>query len=387
MKSRSFITVFLVLMLGIMLGGGLVTNGQGLPIVKDLIGIDESLITTHRDPSYQTVAGSTSVNIGPTNIADMVEQVSTAVVNIETKVSVTTSNPFFDDPFYREFFGGSMRQRTQVQTGIGTGSIITDTGYILTNYHVVEGADSVTVTLVGSNKSLPAKVIGHDNQLDLAVLKVDAGHKLPYLTLGNSDNTRVGEWVVAIGNPYGLDHTVTAGVISAKERPITIEGRQYKNFIQTDAAINPGNSGGPLLNTKGEVIAINTAVSVEAQGIGFAIPINTAKDILNQLISQGKVVRPYVGVYLRDLSSQLAENLGHSSTEGALVYEIMSGSPATKAGIKAGDVILEINGAKITNASDVTERIGKMKVGQKAELKILRDLKIINITVTLEEKP
>lgn len=387
MKLRSFITVFLVLMLGIMLGGGLVTHGQDLPIVKDLIGTDESLMTTHNDPSYQTVAGSTSVNIGPTNIADMVEQVSTAVVNIETKVSVTASNPFFDDPFYREFFGGSMRQRTQVQTGIGTGSIITDTGYILTNYHVVEGAESVAITLVGSNKSLPAEVVGYDNQLDLAVLKVDAGHKLPYLNLGNSDTTRVGEWVVAIGNPYGLDHTVTAGVISAKERPITIEGRQYKNFIQTDAAINPGNSGGPLLNTKGEVIAINTAVSVEAQGIGFAIPINTAKDVLNQLISKGKIVRPYVGVYLRDLSSQMAENLGHAGTEGALVADIMSGSPAAKAGIKPGDVILEVNGTKIANATALTDRIVKMKVGQKAELKILRDRNIISITVALEEKP
>lgn len=385
MKRSSLITLVLVLMLGIMLGGGLVTHGQDWPIVKDLIGTQESLVKV--DPSYQTVAGSTSVNIGPNNIADMVEKVSTAVVNIETKVTVTTNNPFFNDPFYREFFGDSMRPRTQVETGIGTGTIITDTGYILTNYHVVEGAESVSITLVGSNKSLPAKVVGYDDQLDLAVLKVDAGHKLPYLTLGNSDNTRVGEWVVAIGNPYGLDHTVTAGVISAKERPVTIEGRRYKNFIQTDAAINPGNSGGPLLNTKGEVIAINTAVNVEAQGIGFAIPINTAKDVLNQLISKGKVVRPYMGVYLRDLSSELADYLGAPGTQGALVAEIIAGTPASKAGIKPGDLILEINGSSVSNATDLTERIGKMKVGDKVELKILREKKTINITVILDEKP
>ena len=234
---------------------------------------------------------------------------------------------------------------------------------------------------------MPASLVGYDDQLDLAVLKINAGRKLPYLTLGNSDNTRVGDWVVAIGNPYGLDHTVTAGVISAKERPISIEGRQYKNLIQTDAAINPGNSGGPLLNTRGEVIAINTAVNAQAQGIGFAIPINTAKDVLNQLISKGKVVRPYLGVYLRDLSSELADYLGVVSTKGTLVADIMPGSPADKAGINAGDIILEINGMTINNSTDLTERISKMSVGQKVELKILRDKKTITINLTLEEKP
>ncbi len=386
MKRNSIITLILVLLLGVMLGGGLATHGQDWPLVRDLISLENSL-TDNDEASFKTVAGSTSVNIGPTNIADMVEKVGPAVVNIETRVRVVTNNPFFNDPFFREFFGDSMRQRTQVQTGIGTGSIITDTGYILTNYHVVEGAESISVTVVGSTNSLPATLVGYDDQLDLAVLKVNAGRKLPYLTLGNSDTTRVGDWVVAIGNPYGLDHTVTAGVISAKERPVTIEGRQYKNLIQTDAAINPGNSGGPLLNTKGEVIGINTAVNAQAQGIGFAIPINTAKDVLNQLISKGKVVRPYLGVYLRDLSSELADYLGIISTKGTLVADIMPGSPADNAGIKAGDIILEINGMTINNSTDLTEKIGKMKVGQKVELKIMRDKKTFTINVTLAEKP
>ncbi len=384
MKRGTVVSVFAVLVIGIMLGGGLISRGENLPIIKDLVAASEWVAPN--SSSYQTTTGSKPINIGPTNIADMVEKVSTAVVNIETKVTVATNNPFFNDPFYREFFGNSMRQRTQVETGVGTGSIISDTGYILTNYHVVEGADSVSVKLVGSNKSLPAKVVGYDNQLDLAVLKVNSSRKLPVLPLGNSDSTRVGEWVVAIGNPYGLDHTVTAGVISAKERPITIEGREYKNLIQTDAAINPGNSGGPLLNTKGEVIAINTAVNVQAQGIGFAIPINTAKDVLNELISRGKVIRPYVGVYLRDLSTELADYLGASDTKGALIAEIMAESPASKAGLRKGDIILAINGTQIEDSTDLTERIGKMKVGQKIELNILRERKQINITVSLEEK-
>jgi len=383
MKRGVLFSVLAVFLIGVIFGGGLVSHGENWPVVKNILA--QGSPSSSSQP-YQTAVAST-VNIGPTDIADMVERVSTAVVNIETTVRVRSSNPFSNDPFFRDFFGDSLRDQTQVETGVGTGTIITDSGYILTNYHVVEGADSVLVKLVGSNKPLAAKVVGYDDQLDLAVLKINASGKLPVLPLGNSDSTRVGEWVIAIGNPYGLDHTVTAGVISAKERPITIEGRQYKNLIQTDAAINPGNSGGPLLNLNGEVIAINTAVNVQAQGIGFAIPINTAKDVLNQLINQGKVIRPYMGVYLRDLSQELADYLGAPNTKGALVAEIMYGSPAAKAGIRKGDIILEVNGSEIEDSTALTEKIGKMKVGSKVELKILRERRQITITVTLEEKP
>ncbi|NLV16275.1 MAG: PDZ domain-containing protein [Syntrophomonadaceae bacterium] len=385
MKRKTIISMIAVLVIGIMLGGGVVTYGSNLPFLRDILEVVEP--SSSAESAYHTVASSGAAVVGPDNIADMVEKVSTSVVYIETTVNVTTNNPFFNDPFFREFFGDSEQTQTHVQTGMGTGSIISANGYILTNYHVVEGASTVSVKLVGSNDSLPAKVIGYDDELDLAVIKIEADHQLPVLALGNSDSTRVGEWVVAIGNPYGLDHTVTAGVISAKERPITIEGRGYKNLIQTDAAINPGNSGGPLLNTQGQVIAINTAVNVQAQGIGFAIPINTAKDVLDQLINQGKVTRPWVGVYLQDLSADMADYLGASSTQGSLVREIVAGSPASKSGIQKGDIILSIDGQKIKDSTTLTSTISKMKVGQKIKITILREKKELTLTVTLEQKP
>ena len=382
MKRSSLITLVLVLMLGIMLGGGLVTHGQDWPIVKDLIGTQESLVKV--DPSYQTVAGSTSVNIGPNNIADMVEKVSTAVVNIETRVTVTTNNPFFNDPFYREFFGDSMRPRTQVETGIGTGTIITDTGYILTNYHVVEGAESVSITLVGSNKSLPAKVVGYDDQLDLAVLKVDAGHKLPYLTLGNSDNTRVGEWVVAIGHPRGLDQTVTQGIISAKHRQGITDPSSYQDFLQTDAPINPGNSGGPLLNLSGQVIGVNAVIASESggfEGIGFAIPSNIAVHVSNGLIAKGKVDRGWVGVTAQDLTPAIAQSLGLELPQGALIADVTKAGPAEKAGLKPGDVVLSLNDKDIRDSGALRNTVANTPIGSLIKLTIWRDKREQEITV------
>lgn len=324
----------------------------------------------------------------PLDISNMVDRVSPAVVNIETttKVNSAAADPFFNDPFFREFFGDQFPSQSQEEKGIGTGFIITDTGYIVTNYHVVQGAGSISVKLVGFSEPLPARVIGSDDQLDLAVIKVTTSRKLPVVTLGNSDRTKVGEWVVAIGNPYGLDHTVTVGVVSAKERPVTIEGRKYANFIQTDAAINPGNSGGPLLNTAGEVVAINTAVNAQAQGIGFAIPINNAKEVLDQLMNKGKVSRPYLGVYLRDVTPELADYLGASSTNGALIAEIVAGTPAEAAGLKKGDIILYINSHKVVDGTDLTQDISKRKSGEKVTLKILRDKKEMTVTATLREK-
>ncbi|WP_078060427.1 trypsin-like peptidase domain-containing protein [Desulfotomaculum copahuensis] len=225
--------------------------------------------------------------IGTNAVADIASQAGPAVVKIDTVLvsNSANNNPFFNDPFFQQFFGGLPFQvQPQVEHGIGSGFIISKDGYILTNDHVINGAQKITVTIQGQPKPLPAKVVGADYALDLAVLKVNAGQPLPTLTLGNSDNMRTGDWVVAIGNPYGLDHTVTVGVISAKGRPINIGNRDYKNLLQTDASINPGNSGGPLLNMDGQVIGINTAVAEQAQGIGFAIPTSTVQQVLNQLM-------------------------------------------------------------------------------------------------------
>lgn len=332
-------------------------------------------------------SSAATVVIGPSNIADMVEKVSPSVVNIETRVVSTTypNNPFFNDPFFREFFGNEFNlPRENVQKGIGTGFIISEDGYILTNQHVIDQASEIIVNVNG--KEHKAKVVGQDYEMDLAVLKIASQAKLTPLRMGDSDQIRVGEWVVAIGNPYGLDHTVTAGVISAKGRPLSIEGRIYKNLIQTDAAINPGNSGGPLLNTRGEVIGINTAVNAQAQGIGFAIPINTAKEVLQELIKKGKVVRPYMGVYLQTVDQEIASYL-NIEPKGAIIAGVVSGSPAEKAGLRQYDVIIGIDKEKVRTSEDVQTILSKKKVNDKVMLEIIRDGRTILVTVQLAEKP
>jgi len=333
---------------------------------------------------------NTSVSpVGTNTIADTVAKTSSAVVKIETLTKSTNhySDPFFNDPFFREFFGSQspFREEENYSEGMGSGFIISADGYILTNEHVIGSATEINVYLANQEKSLPAKVVGSDEELDLAVLKINAA-KLPYLKLGNDNNIRVGEWVIAIGNPYGLDHTVTTGVISAKGRPVQVEDRQYKNLLQTDASINPGNSGGPLLNLAGEVIGINTAVNSSAQGIGFAIPANTVTNVLDTLIKNGKVSRPWMGVYIQTLNAELANQLNLQSSEGALLSGVVAGSPAAKAGLQQGDAILSINKQKITDASDITDFIEKSKVGDKITLLVERNGSKQNITVILAEK-
>jgi S1-C subfamily serine protease len=234
----------------------------------------------------QTVDQSVTPGLGAETIADIVAAASPAVVEIQTEETTQVSNPFAGDPLFQQFFGQNFGQsQTEVEQGLGSGFLISPDGYILTNEHVIDGATSITVTMDGQTKSIPAQVVGSDTNLDLAVLKVSAGSNLPYLKLGDSDGMRVGEWVIAIGNPYGLDHTVTVGVLSAKARPVSAGSHNYPNLLQTDASINPGNSGGPLLNLNGEVIGINTAVAEQAQGIGFAIPSNTANNDLSSLMN------------------------------------------------------------------------------------------------------
>ena len=232
----------------------------------------------------QEAQSSTMTGLGPETIADMVAAAGPAVVEIQTEVATQVDNPFFNDPFFQQFFGQNFSQpQTEVQQGLGSGFLISPDGYLLTNEHVIDGATVITVTIAGKPQPVSAQVVGSEKDLDLAVLKVNAGSNLPYLKLGDSDNSRVGDWAIAIGNPYGLDNTVTVGVISAKGRPVTVQDHNYPNLLQTDASINPGNSGGPLLNLNGEVIGINTAVDEQAQGIGFAIPINTAKNLIDSV--------------------------------------------------------------------------------------------------------
>ncbi|SJZ53317.1 trypsin-like peptidase domain-containing protein [Selenihalanaerobacter shriftii] len=340
-------------------------------------------------------------NIFERNVfADIASKVDSAVVRVNAKIKLDSKEvkqrkPFLNDPFFREFFGQDIpygkRKHPEVRQGFGTGFIISKDGYILTNEHVVHDADEITVKLSDRKEPIKAELVGSDFSLDLAVLKVDVDEELPTVKLGDSDQIKPGDWAVAIGNPYGLNHTVTAGVISALGRPLKIsqgeKPRVYKNMIQTDADINPGNSGGPLLNIKGEVIGINTAVNAQAQGIGFAIPINEAKKVLSDLKKHGKVIRPWMGVYMQQITKEIADYFGLESTKGALIADVIPNSPADKAGINPGDVILKLNKKKIEKPKDVVKLVSKYKVGKRIILRVLRDGRKLFIPMTLGERP
>jgi len=332
-------------------------------------------------------ASGTPPGVNADAVAEIVSNAGPAVVKIDTvTVRGQQYDPFFNDPFFRQFFGSPFGStEPQEEHGLGSGFIISSDGYILTNEHVIEGADKITATIQGFKDPLQASVVGADYDLDLAVLKVKAGSSLSPLKLGDSNKIRVGNWVIAIGNPYGLDHTVTAGVISAKGRPINVENRSYKNLLQTDASINPGNSGGPLLNLSGQVIGINTAVA-QAQGIGFAIPANTANDVIQELINKGKVVRPWLGVQVRSIDEEISADLNYKGTKGALVAGILSGSPAA-AGLKRGDIITGWNGKEVASPDALVELISKSKIGQSVPVTIYREGKPRTIQIMVTEKP
>jgi S1-C subfamily serine protease len=347
----------------------------------------------------------------PNNISGMVDAASPAVVKIETFVkpkahSGNSGNPFFNDPFFRQFFGDNFgnqsprQQQPQQQDsdslqpeGMGSGFIYKDSGYILTNEHVIDGADQVQVTVQGNSKKFTAKVLGSSYDYDLAVLKIEGDKPFETLPLGNVDELRVGDWVVAIGNPYGFDHTVTVGVLSAKERPIDIPdqkgAREYKHLLQTDASINPGNSGGPLLNLDGQVIGINTAVSAQAQGIGFAIPTTTITSLLEKLESGQKIPKepaPFIGVALQDIDKSWVTDLQLDGTDGTIVSEVQRNSPAFKAGIRQYDVIVSMNGDKITNSEDLSTKVKALKVGDKANFTVVRNGKQMEVSVTIGDR-
>ena len=324
----------------------------------------------------------------------LVERVSPAVVNISTKSSphgpMEGGMPGAPDPF-GEYFGpferffGPPQGRPHKQRSLGSGFVIDNHGFILTNNHVVENADEIMVKL-SDGKELKAKVVGRDAKTDLALIEIDGSHGLTTVPVGNSDDLRVGDWVLAIGNPFGLDNTVTAGIVSAIGRKI--DQGPYDNFIQTDAAINPGNSGGPLLNTRGEVVGINTAIFSRSGGnigIGFAIPINLANEIVPQLKAKGKVTRGWLGVMIQRITPELAESLGVEGTSGALVSEVVPDGPAAKAGIKQGDIIVEYDGAAVKDSTDLPRLVARTGVGKDVSVKVRRGDGQEAFTVTVGE--
>ena len=341
------------------------------------------------------------IAMAPLSFADLAEEMKPAVVNISTTQTVKTGGVyqfrtpfkgspfekfFGEDEFFKRFFG-DMPEREFKKKSLGSGFIISKDGYIFTNYHVIDKAEEILVKL-SDEKEFEAKVIGRDKNTDIALLKIEPENSLPVVTLGVSEDLRVGDWVVAIGNPFGLSQTVTAGIVSAKGR--VIGAGPYDNFIQTDASINPGNSGGPLFNLDGKVVGINTAIIARGQGIGFAIPIDMAKQILPQLKTEGKVVRGWLGVSVQSITEEIANNLNLKTREGALVSDVYEDDPADKAGIKTGDVIVEIDGKKIKDTHELLRAVAAIPVDKKITVKVLRngDTKkfVVKVTERTEEK-
>jgi serine protease Do/serine protease DegQ len=323
------------------------------------------------------------------SLAPLVREASPAVVNIATRGTVDSPpNPFMDDPFFRRFFGVPPQQRQREVRSAGSGVIVdAGNGYIITNHHVVEKADEIEIFL-NDNRSLKAKVVGSDPGTDIAVIQVEDAKDLVQMPLGNSDQIEVGDFVVAIGNPFGLQHTVTSGIVSALGRTgISRDG--YEDFIQTDASINPGNSGGALIDLEGRLIGINSAIFSSSGGnigIGFAIPVNIAKTIMAQLLEFGEVRRGLLGVSISDVTAETAEALGlDDEIQGALVQEVVSDSAAETAGIEVGDVIVAVDGDEITSASDLRTTVGLRRSGETVRIEVLREGKRRRMSATLTE--
>ena len=346
-------------------------------------------------PPYSIAAKSGTAFLPPDSFSSLAESASPAVVNIRTVKTIKGGGRVFrqfkkgpfgeDDPmkdFFDRFFDEDQK-RDFKQRSLGSGFIIDKEGYIVTNNHVIDNADKIVVIL-NDEKEFEAQIVGRDKNTDLSLIKIESNHNLPVLRFGDSDALKVGQWVVAIGNPFGLEQTVTAGIVSAKGR--VIGSGPYDDFIQTDASINPGNSGGPLLNMKGEVVGINTAIIAGGQGIGFAIPVNLAKNIIAQLKSTGEVTRGWLGVGIQDISEEVAEYYGIKEKKGVLVTEVFPGDPADLAGIKPKDIILSVNGKAVESARQLTSMIADISVGDKIQIKINRDGKAQTIDVKIAKR-
>ncbi len=357
-------------------------------------GYGISKVVKTPDAAAAPAAKSAEIPMVPANFTELAETVRPGVVNIQVVKKVKnvafgsrdfSGNPFGEDSPFGDFFGPYFqgnRSPAPEQRGVGSGFIMSRDGYILTNNHVVEDADQIKVKLA-NGKEYNGKIVGRDPKTDLAVVKIDGATDLHPLALGNSDDLKVGSWVVAIGSPFGLEQTVTAGIVSAKGR--VIGSGPYDNFIQTDASINPGNSGGPLINTRGEVVGINTAIVAEGKGIGFAIPVNMAKDIAPQLEEKGHVTRGWLGVSIQEMTPELAKSFGLKDGNGALVAQVISGSPAEKAGIEQGDVILGFDGKTIAESKDLPQIVASTPVGKSVDVKIWRNGKALDQQVKISE--
>ncbi|MFD0961575.1 S1C family serine protease [Paenibacillus chungangensis] len=410
-RGSSFKSMFLSFLAGVLVVGGLMYTAD----VQNWFSPDAnaSLVETQGSGSGSGTEAPPSSNGGtttavagiqdrPDNISELFKSASPAVVKIETYTKMqnrSNGRSLFDDPFFRQFFGDGGAQQEQqpendgggmVQSGIGTGFFFDEEGYILTNQHVVGTADQIKVTVQGYEEPFIAEPLGMSYELDLAVLKVKGGEKFPTLSLGDSDHINIGDWVVAIGNPHGFDHTITVGVLSAKERPIDIPDQQgdrhYKHLLQTDASINPGNSGGPLLNMNGEVVGINTAVSAQAQGIGFAIPTSTVQAVLEDLKNNKEPAVPFIGADLAEVTEEIAQQLELDKAEGSLVVGVYLKTPAYFAGLKQYDVIVGINGESYPKRDDLIDAIQTKEVGETITMNIIRHGEKMDIQLEVGDK-
>lgn len=349
----------------------------------DLLGQQRPVVELKQSPAAGTGLGS-----GPVSYAQAVEAAAPAVVNVyTTKIVTERVNPLFQDPLFRYFFGDKFAPRQRLESSLGSGVIVSEQGYILTNNHVIEGAAGIEV-LLRDGRSAEAKLVGTDPESDVAVLKIELD-SVPTITFNLTANVRVGDVVLAIGNPFGVGQTVTMGIISATGRD-HIGINTYENFIQTDAAINPGNSGGALIDAYGNLVGINTAIFTKSggsQGIGFAIPMSIARDIMQQLIETGRILRGWLGVETQDITPQLAESFNLQNVTGIIVAGLQRNGPAAQAGLRPGDIILSVNGEASTDSKTVMNQIARVAPGGKLRMKILRGGREIEAEAIVGERP
>jgi serine protease Do len=392
-RSRTIASFFSVAMAAMLLGA----------VVTTQIHRPSAAMARPEDPILAQSAPTVPKHLGPVTLdtfRDVARLQTPGVVNVNTTKKVATRmrggqdafRDFFGDDFMDRFFGGPGGPDTQAQRSLGSGFVVDKDGYVLTNRHVVEGADKISVTLA-DGKRFDAKLVGKDARTDVALLKIEPRGALTVLNLGDSDRTEVGEWVMAVGNPFGLSgNSVTVGVVSFKGRPLSLNTQANPvEMIQTDASINPGNSGGPLLNTHGEVIGINTLIITQglpqSAGVGFAVPINVAKEILPQLREKGRVIRGWMGVQIQQVSDDMAKTLRMSEAKGAIVSDVSKDSPAETAGLKPGDVVLSADGRAMEDHSALSRYIASKPPGSTVRLQVLRDGAQSTIPVTLGTFP